>query len=173
VTRDAEIRRRVLGRDAGVLTLEGRRENRAAAGHMAAQAQRELCLFTRDLDKAVYDQSEFLDAVKSLALRSGMSRVRVLLQDHGPVLAQGHRLIELARRLSSSIEIRVPPTDWLDAPESYLLADRVGYLHRDDATAYRASADFHAPLETERLQRRFDDIWEASQADGELRRLHL
>jgi hypothetical protein len=140
---------------------------------MAAQARRELCLFTRDLDKAVYDQAGFLDGVKALALRSGMSRVRILLQDHGPVLAQGHRLIELARRLSSSVEIRTPPQEWSDHAENFLLADEIAYLHHQEAGNYAATADFFAPLATQRLLRRFDEVWEASQVDSELRRLHL
>ena len=167
------IEMRQLGRDAGLITLEGRAENRLVCAHMAGQAQHALCLFSRDLDKAIYDYGPFLDAVKALALRSHTSQIRILLQDHERVVKQGHRLIELVRHLSSSTEIRIPHGDWLSHAENFLLADRYGYVHRDLATRYEATADYYAPLEVQHMLNRFEEIWEGAQVDTELRRLYL
>jgi len=167
------IETRHLGRDPGLITLERSAENRLVCAHMAGQARHELCLFSRDLDKAIYDHVPFLDAVKALALHSRTSRIRILLQDHERVIKQGHRLIELMRQLSSSAEIRVPQGDWLSHAENFLLADRYGYVHRELASRYEATADYHAPLEVLHMQNRFDEIWESAQVDSELRRLYL
>ena len=167
------IETRQLGRDAGLLTLQDRAENRLVCAHMAGQARRELCLFTRDLDKALYDQAPFLDAVRALALRSRTSRLRILLQDHERVVKQGHRLIELVRHLSSSAEIRIPHRDWLEHAQNFLLADRHGYVHRELATRYEATANYHAPLEVRHMLNRFEEIWESAQVDAELRRLYI
>ncbi len=168
-----QIETRGLGRDAGILQLHSVTDNALVAAHLLGQTRREFCLLTLDLDKAVFDRREFLDGLKELALRSHLSRIRILLQDHIRVVRQGHRVIELARRLTSSLEIRVPSEDWLDHPENFLLADQYGYLHRELATRYQASADYHAPLVVQKLRLRFDEIWESAQADSELRRLYI
>ena len=167
------IETRQLGRDAGLITLEDRAQNRLVCTHMLGQVHREFCLFTRDLDKTVYDQAPFLDAIRGLALRNRMSRIRILLQDHERVVKQGHRLIELVRHLSSSAEIRVPHGDWLAHAENFMLADRCGYVHRELATRYEATADYNNPLEVQHMLNRFDHIWESAQVDSELRRLYL
>ena len=167
------IEKRQLGRDAGLITLETRAENRLICTHMAGQARHELCLFSRDLDKSIYDHVPFLDAVKSLALHSRTSRIRILLQDHERVIKYGHRFIELARHLSSSAEIRVPHGDWLSHAENFMLADRYGYVHRELSTRYEATADYHDPLAVQHMQNSFEEIWESAQVDLELRRLYL
>lgn len=167
------IKERELGRDAGLITLQDREDNRLVCAHMLSQVRRELCLFTRDLDKPVYDQAPFLTGIREMALRNRLSRIRILLQDHQRVVKQGHRLVELVRHLSSSTEIRVPGKDWMAHPENFLLADRYGYVHRELSTRYEATADYSAPLEVRQMRRLFDEIWENSQVDTELRRLYL
>ncbi len=114
------IKERELGRDAGSITLHDREDNRLVCAHMVSQVRRELCLFTRDLDKPVYDQAPFLAGVREMALRNRLSRTRILLQDHERVVKQGHRLVELVRHLSSGAEIRVPHEDWLAHPENFM-----------------------------------------------------
>ncbi len=113
------------------------------------------------------------EAMKDLALRSHMTRVRILLQDHAHVVNQGHRILELSRRLTSSVELRIPNEDWLDYAENFMLVDQYGYVHRELATRYEATADFHAPLKVQRFRARFDEIWETARPASELRRLYL
>ena len=84
-----------------------------------------------------------------------------------------HRLLELARRLTSRIELRRPIAEYSERGDEYLLADGSGYLYRERAGEYEVSADFHAPLETRRLQEQFHEAWEHSQPDPDLRRLYL
>ncbi len=163
----------VLGRDAGDLVMEDSAGTRAVCTHMLSQARRELCLLSRELDKTLFDQTGFLAALKDLALRSRLARARVLLQDHTRAVSQGHRIIELSRRLTSRIEIRVPGEDWLDYPENFMLIDQYGYVHWELATRHKTTADYHAPLRVQKLRMRFDEIWESALVDGELRRLYL
>lgn len=167
------IGERGLGRDAGPISLHGREDNRLVCAHMLSQVRRELCLLTRDLDKPVYDQASFLAGLKELALRSRFSRIRILLQDHEPVVKHGNRIVELVRRLRSSAEIRIPPEDWLDYPVNFLLADQYGYVRRGLSTDYEATADYFAPLAVQKMRGLFDGIWEVSQTDPELRRLYI
>jgi len=167
------ITERRLGRDSGRLILESGAENREVCAHMAGQAARQLRVFSRDLDKPIYDTEPFIQSVRQLVLGNRQAQVKILLQDNDRAVKQGHRLIELARRLSSSIEIRTPAHDWLEHRENFLLADRYGYVHRESPDRYDATADYHAPLRVRELSELFDDIWQVSQVDSELRRLYI
>ena len=163
----------ILGETAGPLALHGQSAVRAAGIGMAEQARRELLIFSHDLDAPLYDQEPFLDSVRRTALQSADTPVRVLLYEAEPAVRSGHRLIELARHLSSRIGIRRVPTELQQRTEAYLLADGRGYLLRRLADVYEATADFHAPLEARRLREQFEGIWEVAEADPELRRLYL
>lgn len=143
-----------------------------AAG-MLRQARRELALFTYDLDPAVYDQTPFLEAFKALALRSRYSRIRILLQDNVLVLQRGHRLVELAQRLPSVVEIRKPNEDFIDHPENFLLIDDCGYLHRKSAASHTGIACYHNRHRVNRLLAFYDEAWENATPERELARLHL
>lgn len=144
-----------------------------AAAVMASQARRELRIFTADLQAAIYDQQPFLDALTNLVIGSSHSGIRILIKDSGPAVRNGHRLIELARRLSSSIEIRRIHPDYQEHAQSFLAADELGVIRSDPADPREFVADFHATLEARRLGEFFDEVWERSEPDPELRRLSL
>ena len=101
------------------------------------------------------------------------SLLYILLRDGRSAVQNGHRLIELSRRLSSRIEIRRPADEYLDFNETFLLADDCGYLHRTRDTRYEGTASFNNPAATLRLKRYFMEAWECSQPDVEMRRLHI
>ncbi len=82
-------------------------------------------------------------------------------------------MIELSRRLSSSIEIRQPHEDYLHYNEAFLIADECGLIHREFADRYEGNANFYAPIEAQRKLDFFTEVWERSQVHPEFRRLHL
>lgn len=153
--------------------LSGREEVCALVQSLAEQARRSLLLHTRDLEPAVFDREAFLDAVSRLARSHGKAHIHVLVQDSRPALQQGHRLIELSRRLSSSIQFRRPAAEYRDFHQVFLLADDIGYLHRPHAGRYEGTANFHDPARVADLKKYFLEVWERSEPDAEIRRLYL
>jgi len=153
--------------------IERQAEACAVAHALAAQAQRTLLLHTEDLEPAVYDDSAFLDAVSRLARSHGQSRIWILIQDARKVVQHGHRLIEVARRLSSIIQLRRPAPQYRAFHESLLLADGCGYLHRPIAARFEGTANFHDPGKTADWEKYFMEVWERSEPDDEIRRLYL
>jgi hypothetical protein len=164
---------RVLGESSGSVALDGREAVHRASVQMAAQAHRELRLFSHDLDPDLYDNRGFLDAVRRVALHGRGTPVRILLFHAEPAIRRGHRLIEAARHLSSKIQIHRVPVDFQRNTEAYLLADDRGYVLRRLADTYEAKADFNDPKEVRRLSERFDHIWELGDIHQELRRLYF
>ena len=162
-----------LGVDSQEITCSGRAEVRDLAVALAAGVQRELLLYTRDLEPVIFDQQPFLDTVSSVIRNHRDIRLRILIQDGRSAVQNGHRLIELSRRLSSHIEYRRPSPRHMDYGKTYLLADNSGYLLRPMAGRYEGTASFNNPGEVSRLKEYFLEVWEHGEPDPELRRLHL
>lgn len=148
-------------------------DNREAALQIARLARRQLAIFTRELEPQVYDTPEFIEAAKQLALSGSRTRIRILLIDSRRATKEGHRLVELARRLSSSFEIRKPHRDYLDVAETFMIADEKGLLYRKLATRWEGIVDPHDPLAAREKLKLFDEIWQRSLDDIETRQLRI
>ena len=162
-----------IGDDSGPIRLAGREENAAAAARLAGEARRSLHLFTRDLDPALYDRPGFLDPVRRLATTGRRARFEILVLDSRRALLDGHRLIELGRRLSSCIEMRKLHPDYGDRLETFLIADERALLYRRQSDLFEGKVEFNAPAEAAQLIKLFNEAWARSGPDPELRRLHV
>lgn len=148
-------------------------ENREAAVEVATAARRELAVFTRELEPQVYDNPEFVEAVKALALSGRKARVRILLVDSTRATREVNRLVELSRRVPSFIEIRKPHEDYQDIVETFIIADERAILYRKLATRWEGYADSNEPLRARDKLKLFNEIWQRSHADPETRRLRI
>ena len=153
--------------------LSSSEDNRQAAVQLATQARRSLAMFSRDLEPVIYNTKDFIGAVQQLALRSRYSRIRIVVTDPMPAIKDGHRLIELTRRLSSFLEIRRPSENHAKLPDAYLISDDAGILYRPLASRYEGFADPYMPLEARNRLHQFDEIWEAAEPEPEFRRMSL
>ncbi len=163
----------VLGISAGQLWLDRRELIRNLGAQMANQAHRELLLFSHALDPDLYDQRPFLDALQTLALARPDLPVRILLYDSQTPCQNGHRLIELARRLTSRIAIRRVENDDQKRQDAFLIADRCGYIYRQIAGTMEAIADFNSPGEAGRLRTTFIQLWDRGTTDLQMRQLFI
>jgi len=171
--KELDITSMQLGIDDLEFALQTREQVRATAQTLAMQAQRELLLHTEDIEPAIFDQQPFLDAVSRLAREHQDAHVRVLVGNSRKTIQQGHRLIELSRRLSSNIQFRRPPPQYRNYGKTFLLCDSTGYIYRPLASRYEGTANFNNPGQTVSLRKYFMEVWEQSQTDEEMRRLHL
>ncbi len=162
-----------LGSDEQVYEVDDSQALRDAVAALAAQARRRIEVLTPDLEATLYDTPDFLEAVRDLAIASSRTHLRFLVGDSQRAVKQGHRLIELARRLSTPVDLNQPgPTAELGS-EAFLLADGRGLYWRADTDSTRAIVCFNDPSGTRRLRHRFDQLWEESRPDPEMRRLHV
>lgn len=170
---DADIGALQLGVGSQEIVFDSREEVRCLVAALAGQAQRSLLLHSCDLEPLIFDQPEFLEAVQSMVRGHRDSCFHILLQDGRSAVQNGHRLIELSRRLSSYIQIRRPPAEYLDFGETFLLADNSGYLQRPLHSRFEGTASFNNRGTSQRLKEYFMQVWEHSQPDEEMRRLHI
>ena len=150
-------------RDTGVLPARGREEIAAARLQLLADTRHRLCLRLPLLDSQTCADAAELAELRRIATSGRRARVRILLHDPAAALRDDHRLVALAQRLSSAIEIRMPveETD-LAFPSCCLLNDVGGYLFLPEASraSGRAARDDRAAQVP--LQQHFDEAWERS-----------
>ena len=154
--------------------ISGHDETRAAAVEIASQAARSLTIFTQDLEPGIYDHDSFMEVAKRLVLSKRYGRIRLLLADPGRAMRNGNRFVYLARRLNTYIAFRNVHPDYREAHgDAYVIADDQALLYRADASNWEGIADTHAPAVAQRYLTKFDEIWEASEVQAELRDLRL
>ena len=169
IEKDKSETKPVLGKRAGIIPLRDAEEFLRISRLMADQATRQLDIFTYDLDSRVYDKKTFLKAVKALALSTGNARIRILLQNNERVQKEGHRLVDLARKLPSRIEIRRHNPEYIDHGENFMVVDATGYVRRRQHNRYEGEADFNDRRKAESYRDLFSAVWECSEPDSELR----
>jgi len=162
-----------LGQDREEFQISDSDELRAASLAMARQCHRSLDILSRQLDPAVYDNPEFSDALRQLALQSQYARIRILVLEPATLVSRGHRLLELAGRLSSFLELRVPGREHQGLNEACLIADGIGAIQLPVADRSEGRGSFNDHRLAGVLGKRFDEIWAKAQPDPNLRRLKI
>ncbi|NOX75316.1 MAG: GNAT family N-acetyltransferase [Gammaproteobacteria bacterium] len=167
------LREQILGETRGIIRLTSRDDNRETAVRMVEQGDRTLRLFTPNLDPRLFDTEPFIEAVKKLALDNPRSKVYVLILDPSIAVSRGHRIVELARRMSSHVFIHRADEEDKDRIDSFMVVDDMGLIHRAHNDRFEGVAEFNNPSEARRLVKEFTDVWERSRPEPELRRLHI
>ena len=167
------IDKHILGQDSDIVHLDSMQDNRDISLAMAQQARRSIYIFTQDLDPQIYDTPGFIEAIKDVAIHDSRSFVQIIIKDSSKAVLHGHRLVELARRLTSHIHIRKASIEYNEYNAAYLIADETGYVRRTNAARYEGIACFNDRNECRHLINFFETAWEKATPDPELRRLHL
>jgi len=140
---------------------------------MTQQSQRNILVFSHNLDHRLYATEAMYTAFKNLAIASRYSSIRILLQDKKSATGKGHRLLELSQHLSSHVSIRITAREHKDIPETFIIVDERGYIIQESPARYNARSNFNAPLHARGLKEKFTDMWEHGTTDASLRRLGL
>ncbi|MGA8279221.1 MAG: GNAT family N-acetyltransferase [Rhodanobacteraceae bacterium] len=159
---------------ARLLQTEDRADALAALLELLRDALQEVAIFTRDLDPGLLDVADILDELKRIGLSGRNARVRVLLKEPRVPVAKGHRLLTLAQRLPTPMQLRIPiePND-LAAPSAFVINDRGGYWYRPLGDRFEGEGSTFAPARHRELLQRFDETWERAETSVELRALDL
>lgn len=156
--------------------LEGgtREEITAAFQRVLGDARHAVVIHHRDLGPGVLDQAPVLAEIRRLATSGRGADVRIQLGDPDQVLREGHRLIPLAQRLSSSIHLRVPVEEADRAyPSAFVANDVGGYLMLPLLERFEGRGATNNPGTSRQLWRYFDEVWERAEPATALRSLGL
>jgi len=153
------------------LSAERAGDLRDATLAVLSAARHALCIYSRDLEPSLFEDNEVFEAIRKIAVSGRGASLRILLQDSARIVHEGHRLLDLAHRVSSIILIRRPSQEDLQYPGAYVLNDSGGYLYRSFGDRFEAEGDLYYPPRRNELKRLFDATWERAETPPELRRL--
>lgn len=162
-----------LGRTDVVVPLETAEDHRLATAHMVSQCRRTVHIISRNLDPAVYDVPEFCGTLLRVLLENRRMKVLVLVHDALSLVRHGHRLLDVAFKLSSFVEIRKPGPDHKDYDGGLFVADGKGYVTRRTGERYVGQANFSDARESTLLIEEFHEMWQKSTVDPNLRKFHI
>lgn len=140
---------------------------------LAESARRYFCILSPRLDARVFDRPELVSALAALARRSRQTEIRVLVKEASPLVKQGHRLLQLARRMPSKVRLQVLPEHPEWPGQTLVIRDRDGVLYQPPDSD---SGGFYEPdsrASTQKHLELFQNLWRSSAPSPELRRLNL
>ena len=140
---------------------------------MSQQAQHRILIFSHHLKHSLFDNDELYEAIKNLAIKDRRTHIQILVQDTRHMASKGHRLLKLARRISSHISIKLTAKEHQDIFETFIIFDNCAYILLTHPEHYDAVGNFYAPLKTRKLSELFEEYWERSIIDNSLRQLSL
>lgn len=165
---------RARGPSHEVVDVDGLEPILDAVRTLIHQARRELRIYSRELEPALYAHPAIVDALKGFAVSGRGAVARFILQD--PALAQRtpHPLLALAQRLPSAFQFRTPQDpEEMQYPSVYVANDSDGYLFRLLGSRFEGDWSPALPGRNRQLRELFDRTWERARPATELRSLAL
>ena len=161
-------------RDIGVLSAGTRGETAEARRQLLRDARHRLSIYLPLLGNDSYAGAEELAELRRIAISGRGAQIRILLHDPAAALRNDHRLVALAQRLSSVIQIRTPVEEAdLAYISAYLLNDAGGYLFLPEADRAQGGAARHDRASQAPLLQHLDDVWERAEPASELQALGI
>lgn len=152
--------------------LSTQAEFRDAACELVSNARLQLNILTYAFEREIYGHTDFTQAVQALCTHHARAKVRILI--HSPEWASrsGHRLVELARRLSSFIEMREMNPQDKDLTSEVLVADEQALLLRESPDTLTSRFYPDDMRQAGSWLRRYEGLWNGGQTVQALRQLN-
>ena len=154
--------------------FEGLEATRELLIELVRGARRDIAVYTRDLEPALYAHPQVVQAFKEFAVSGRGGVARFVVQD--PVLAQRspHPLLAVAQRLSTAFAIRTPTdAEELQYPSVFVATDADGYLFRLLGSRFEGDWSPALPGRSRQLMEHFGRVWERARPCTELRSLQI
>jgi predicted GNAT family N-acyltransferase len=154
--------------------FEGLEATRELLLELVRGARRDIVVYTRDLEPALYAHPPIVQAFKEFAISGRGGVARFVVQD--PALAQRspHPLLAVAQRLSTAFAIRTPTdAEELQYPSVFVATDADGYMFRLLGSRFEGDWSPSLPGRSRQLLEHFGRVWERARPCTELRSLQI
>jgi hypothetical protein len=156
--------------------VKGREEIAAARLQCLANARFKVSFYVPALTPDALSTPAELAELRRIATAGRGAEIRVVLGDPAAALRAGHRLIDLAQRLPSALQIRTPADEDggdVENRRTWLLNDTYGYLFLPDADRPEGRAALRDGPGQAPLLLQFQQIWERALPASQLQPLGL
>ncbi len=136
-------------------------------------ARRTISIYSPTLDHVLFDRDRVVELVSNFARSAPGCQVNILISDSTLIVARGHLLIELGRRLEQKMILRKLPDTLKADAQSWLVADNSALWVQSEPNEYQGWSDTFNPVQAERFAKRYTHLWDRSIIDPELRILQI
>jgi len=155
------------------IALDGAESFREQATILTQRAQRQIRIFSPDLDPNIFDNDELRNRLFNFASQHPYAEIHILVKNPLLLVQNGHRLLHLYHRLPSRVQMRTLKPANKTSHTEFMLTDQTGILYKQSLNRYTGYAVYWSPLDATELANEFDTLWNASEPDPELRSLPM
>jgi hypothetical protein len=162
--------------ESGSFAITSREEAAAVRLQLLAGTRYKLAIHLPALPPEALGNPLELAELRRIATSGRGAEIRLILGDPNAALRMGHRLIDLAQRLSTAFQIRMPcedETSEATSSSAWLLNDTGGYLFLPDAERPDGRAALRDGPGQAPLLLQFERIWERAEPATQLQSLGL
>jgi predicted GNAT family N-acyltransferase len=154
--------------------FEGLEATRELLLELVRAARREIVVYTRDLEPAVYAHPAVVQAFKEFAISGRGGIARFVVQEPAQAQRSPHPLLAVAQRLPTAFAIRTPTdAEEMQYPSVFVATDADGYLFRLLGSRFEGDWSPALPGRSRQLLEHFGRVWERARACTELRSLQI
>ncbi len=162
-----------LGQDKQLILLRRESDFQNIILEMARQAKQSIQIYSPNLSHDLFDKPELMQICSRLARRNRYTRVEILIFDPHRIIKNGHALLNISRKLPSSIGIKIVDPDMRQLNHEFMIVDGHGVIYRQDYESWEGTGCFFDITEGNRLGRQFTAAWESGLLDPNLRQLRI
>ncbi len=140
---------------------------------MLGDCRRKLQILSDTLDENIYGHTSLADAISQLARSGYQVDIQILVREFRPAIESGHKLLRLAQRLISKIQLKKMTQQPQDTDMAFMICDMSGLVFQNDKTVYKGFANYKAAPEIKSLREEFIYLWERAEVEKELLLLHI
>lgn len=163
----------VLGGENKQIILDDIAANRETMLSMLHQVKRELLFCSLILDPPLLNNSEAIDAIRSVIANNRNFRMRALIFNPALLTKTGNRLLGFGRSKPSFFSFRTPSQQHASFDQMMFLVDGVGFIHRPKCDLWRGVANFNDKRRVQHYKETFETIWANGEPDQELRQFRM
>ncbi len=159
--------------DSSTIKLSSLEDFRDHTLQLAQQAQRQLVIFTPDLEPDLYDSPAFAEMALALIKRSRQARIRIIATETRRLLESGHQLLKLLRYTDEQFQLKKLNADPAVIMPAYLVCDDHSIIRRQNSNFYQGLCYTQDRARVKDQLEDFDQLWNIASADPNLRQLTL
>mgnify|MGYP003977049099 FL=1 len=162
-----------LGHDKQLIQLRSESDFRNVIVDMAGQARRSIRIYSPLLSHDLFDHDDLMTICSELGRRNKFTKIEILVFNPHRMIKNGHALLNIARKLPSSIRIKIVDPEMRQQYHEYVLVDGQGVIYRSEHDTYAGTAHFLDITGCNHLDRQFTASWESGLLDPNLRQLSI
>ena len=138
-----------------------------------SQAEKIIQIYSQGLDPRILNNRDIERQLILFIKKSRYCKVQILINSECLLKGIDHRIVSLAQRFTSQIEIKLIMKDYHDNYFGFYITDHRSMLYRKNIERYEAEKLQMPSLKIKEQSKLFNSIWQSANPASFLRALHI